>query len=260
MSPDVKSGPSRRNLPSLVRYAKASATKATIPIARPTRNALRRVPGSRGTTANARIMARKASSPHEPRYQGLWLSALTISTPITSRARVRVSTLTSSRAFVHPPSAARCKDNGIDIPAMNRNEGKTISGRVMASASTPTCFSQDGARDTPATSFTKIIRKITRPRSASTDATRSRSPVAAESFDTGISSDTTATFVIDNHFEFTEKNASRHRDAPAHRSRADRNPRRPCDCRLSPGCHFCRPGGAQARCPDQERHIGERCC
>ena len=66
-----------------------------------------------------------------------------------------------------PFSNLALKANGIDIPTINKKEGKTKSTKVIASASAGMCFIHCGTLAMLANSLTKIMIKMVIPRKAS---------------------------------------------------------------------------------------------
>src|SRR5205814_34316 len=90
-----------------------------------------------------------------------------MNTPITTRAAARATMCLCSRHPCSPSFSRAAMENGIAMPTMNRNAGKTTSAKLIASASAGMCLSQGDTPATPATSLTKIIATKVRPRNAS---------------------------------------------------------------------------------------------
>ena len=127
--------------------------------------------------AKVKITQRNISTAHKseeiPAMEGPGDSSFTMRMPMSSSENVRSTTCrsvfqTGSPARNRPPKA-----EGMDIPTMKRNAGKTMSTNVIPlpplkwriQAGTTLC-------ETPAISLTKIMVNITNPRTASMEATR----------------------------------------------------------------------------------------
>ena len=102
----------------------------------------------------------------------LMVSPFTRNTPITSSAKVRVSTCFTSCLSLSPFFLRLSIAKGSESPTMKRKAGNTTSARPIPSTPPSTCSSHPGILCSVPRSFTKIINTIVSALSISIEAMR----------------------------------------------------------------------------------------